>query len=280
VDWKPRTELGKEVNEGKITSIDYIFENGLRIKEPQIVERLLPDLKSEVIFIGGSPGKGGGIKRTPTRRTARMHRSGRRYKISACVIVGRPGYIGIGKAASKEHSTAINKATQYAKLSLIQIRRGCGSWECACEEAHSLPLKITGKGGSVRVTLMPAPKGIGLCIGDEEKKMLKIAGIRDIWSKVSGETKTRLNYAYAIYNALKNLNKLKLDLKIAKDKEEIKINEEATASSNMQKIEEKVPKSKINAEEKIEEIAEEELEIEEPSPEELLPEGAKEEELE
>src|SRR3989338_9382529 len=109
-EWIPRTELGKRVFSGEISSMQEIFNNGWKIKEAQIVDRLLPDIRSEIIFMGGSPGKGGGIKRTPTRRTVRIHRSGRRYKISACVVVGRPGYIGIGKATAKEHDVAINKA--------------------------------------------------------------------------------------------------------------------------------------------------------------------------
>ena len=34
--WVPKTELGKRVFEGKITSIDEIFKSGRKIKEPQI----------------------------------------------------------------------------------------------------------------------------------------------------------------------------------------------------------------------------------------------------
>ena len=122
MDWKPKTELGKEVMEGKVNSIDEIVERGLKIKEPEIVDMLLHDIGKEIIFMGGSPGKGGGIKRTSTRRTARMHRSGRRFKINACVVVGCPGYIGIGKASGTEHSIAIEKATQQAKLNIIPTK--------------------------------------------------------------------------------------------------------------------------------------------------------------
>jgi small subunit ribosomal protein S5 len=208
--WKPRTELGKAVLNGEITSIDEIFSKGLKIREPEIVDMLLPDLKTELIYIGGTPGKGGGIKRTPTRRTARMHRSGRRYKISAVVVVGRPGYIGVGRASAVEHADAINKATNAAKCALIPVMRGCGSWECGCGAPHSIPMIAKGKSGSVRVTLLPAPKGVGLCIGDEEKKMFRLVGIDDVWSRVSGETRTRLNYIQAIYDAFKSLNKMRL----------------------------------------------------------------------
>jgi len=49
--WVPATYVGRLVKEGKITSIDEIFANNLAIKEPEIVDVLLPDLKHEVIDV-------------------------------------------------------------------------------------------------------------------------------------------------------------------------------------------------------------------------------------
>lgn len=208
--WTPRTELGKAVFGGAITSIDEIFRRGEKIKEPEIVDRLLPGLKSEIIFIGGSPGKGGGIRRTSTRRTARMHRSGRRFTISAMVVVGNEnGYLGVGTSESTEHRIAIDKATQKAKMNIMPIKRGCGSWECGCGEVHSIPQEVGGKSGSVIVFLKPAPRGLGLCCSSEMKKLMKLAGISDIWTKTYGERRTRVNLVMATFNALKNLNKMK-----------------------------------------------------------------------
>ncbi|MBI2579949.1 MAG: 30S ribosomal protein S5 [Candidatus Aenigmarchaeota archaeon] len=210
-DWIPRTELGKEVAAGAIT-LDEIFSTGRKIKEPEIIDKLLPGLQSEIIYIGGSPGKGGGIKRTPTKRTARMHRSGRRYRVSAVVVVGDGnGYVGIGKAHAKENRDAIEKATQSAKLNVIPVKRSCGSWECNCGGSHSIPLRITGSEGSDRIMLIPAPRGIGLCINDEAKKILRLAGIRDVWSKAFGETRTRGNYAFSIFDAFRKINSMKLE---------------------------------------------------------------------
>ncbi len=124
-NWKPKTELGKLVIDGKVATLDEVFANGRKIKEPQIVDKLLPNLQSDIIFIGGSPGKGGGIRRTPTRRTARMHRSGRRYKVSALVVVGNgDGYFGVGKSESQEHRIATEKSAEEAKLNIIQVKRG------------------------------------------------------------------------------------------------------------------------------------------------------------
>ncbi|HDD35805.1 MAG TPA: 30S ribosomal protein S5 [Candidatus Desulfofervidus auxilii] len=212
-EWIPKTELGKRVLKGEFESLDEILKKGYVILEPEIVDAMIPDLKQEIIYIGGSPGKGGGIRRTPTKRTARMHKSGRRYKLTALVVVGNcDGIVGIGKASSREHRTAIEKASLQARLNVIRVRRGCGSWECACNENHSIPFKTRAKVGSVEVELMPAPKGVGIVANKPVKKILELAGIKDIWIKALGKTETRMNLASAVFEALKNLNRTKGDL--------------------------------------------------------------------
>lgn len=223
-NWIPRTELGKEVFEGKITSLDEIFASGRKIKESEIADKLL-NLRSEIILVGSSSGKGGGKRRTPTKRTTRMHRSGRRYTVSALVAVGNgDGYLGIGKAHSKENRVAIEKATENAKLNIVPIKRGCGSWECACGRVHSIPYEVMGKKGSVRVILKPAPKGVGLCISDEAKKLMHLAGIKDIWSKSFGATSSRTNFVMAIFESLKKINRMKT--KEEEKKEDIEYDKE------------------------------------------------------
>ena len=210
ISWVPRTKLGRDVLNKKITDINEILEKGIKIKEPQIVDMLIPNLQSELIYIGGRPGKGGGIERTPLRISAKMHRSGRRYASTAFAVVGnQDGIVGIGKGRGKEGRIAIEKAIEKAKLNLIRVPRGCGSWECGCGEPHSIPFKTKGKSGSVRVELMPAPKGIGLAVDDETKKILRLAGIKDVWIKTLGDTGTRFNLIKAVFNALKNLNRYK-----------------------------------------------------------------------
>ena len=211
--WIPKTKLGNDVLAGKYKSLDEILEKGELILEPAIVDAMVPDIMQEIIYIGGSPGKGGGIRRTATKMTARMHKSGRRYKLSAMVVVGNGnGIVGVGMAISREHRTALEKAVKGAKLSVIRVSRGCGSWECGCGGAHSIPFKTSGKAGSVHVTLLPAPKGVGLVANDEAKKILKLAGIHDVWVKTLGMTSTRNNMIMAIFDALKNLNMGKGDL--------------------------------------------------------------------
>ncbi|HIQ50211.1 MAG TPA: 30S ribosomal protein S5 [Nanoarchaeota archaeon] len=213
MEWVPKTELGRKVLNGEINSLDEVFLKGYRIMEPEIVDFLLPNLKVEIFLIGGSSGKGGGKKRVPVRRTTRMHKSGRRHKISMLVAVGNEdGWVGIGLGAGPmgKQREVYEKAVREAKKNIIPILRGCGSWECRCGEKHSIPLTVTGKCGSVRVKLMPAPRGLGLCAPDEIKKLLRLAGIQDIWMKSRGDTRTRINFVRAVFDALKSLHRYKL----------------------------------------------------------------------
>jgi small subunit ribosomal protein S5 len=214
LEWVPKTKLGKEVLEGKITDIRYLFENGIKITEPEIVDILLPGLSREIIYIGGSSGKGGGIRRTASKRTTRMHKSGRRFKVTVMVVVGDSnGYLGVGVAngPAGKSMEVIDKGIKKAKLNIIPIRRGCGSWECKCGSAHSIPFEVSGKSGSVNIKLKPAPKGIGLCVSNEVKKVIRLSGINDVWSKSRGQRVTRMNLIGAIFDALKKLAAYRID---------------------------------------------------------------------
>jgi small subunit ribosomal protein S5 len=191
-EWIPLTGLGRMVAAGEITSIDEVLASGRPIKEPQIVDLLLPDLEDEVLDIN---------------MVQRMTDSGRRVKFRTVVVVGnRNGYVGFGQGKDVQVGNAIQKAIVNAKLNLIKVSRGCGSWECGCDTGHSIPIEVTGKAGSVRVTLKPAPQGIGLVTGETPKKVLTLAGIKDVWAVNRGQTRTTINYAKATFEALKQTN--------------------------------------------------------------------------
>jgi len=59
---------------------------------------------------------------------------------------------------------------------------------------------------------MPGPRGLGIVANDASKKILKLAGIKDVWVKTSGNTGARANLILAIMQALKNLNRTKGEL--------------------------------------------------------------------
>jgi small subunit ribosomal protein S5 len=194
--WNPKTKLGKMVANGEITDISQILNKGLRIMEPEIVDVLLPEVtdqnNQEVLNIN---------------MVQRMTDSGRKVRFSAMVVIGnRNGYVGIGKAKAKEVGPAIRKAINNAKLNVIQVKRGCGSWECKCGTAHTVPFRVTGKASSVTVTLLPAPNGLGLAVSGVGKKILSLAGIKDAWSKTDGQTQTTVNFANAVMGALYQTN--------------------------------------------------------------------------
>ena len=55
--WKPRTSVGKKVKSGEITSIENILDQRLRIMEQEIVDALMPNLTTDLLFVGQSKGK-------------------------------------------------------------------------------------------------------------------------------------------------------------------------------------------------------------------------------
>jgi len=195
-EWVPLTSLGRMVQAGEIKGIDEVLASGKPIKEPEIVDAFLPDLVDEVLDIN---------------MVQRMTDSGRRVKFRAVVVVGnKDGYVGFGQGKDSQVGDAIKKAITNAKINLIRVRRGCGSWECGCSKPHSIPMLVNGVAGSVKVTLRPAPQGIGLVTGDIGKKVLELAGIKDVWAQTQGQTRTTINYAKATFNALKATNMIRL----------------------------------------------------------------------
>ncbi|MEM0128048.1 MAG: 30S ribosomal protein S5 [Thermoplasmatales archaeon] len=200
IEWVPRTRLGKMVKEGQLKSISEVIAMHVPIREPGIVDALLPNMVDEVIEI---------------KMVQKMSDSGRKVKFAATVVVGnRDGYVGMGHAKARETGDAIEKAIENAKLNIIEIKRGCGSWECGCGRSHTLPYEVMGKSGSVRVYLKPAPQGVGLAIGDIPKKVLSMAGIQDTWGFSEGHTKSTVNFAYATFNALKETVRFKMNSKL------------------------------------------------------------------
>ena len=203
--WKPETALGKLVREGKIKNIDEILDKGMKILEPEIVDTLLK-LENDLMFAGQSKGKFGGGKRRAWRQAQKKTKEGNVVTFSAFAVVGdRNGHIGLGFGKAKETLPAREKALRKAKLNIMRVARGSGSFDGKSEEPHSIPFKVEGKCGSVEIKLIHAPQGTGLVIGDEGKKILQLAGIKDIYSKSSGQTNTNLNYGKAIIDALKKL---------------------------------------------------------------------------
>merc|ERR1712230_6725 len=187
--WVPLTKLGRLVKAGKITSMNEIYTHSLPVKEYQIIDQFFPDpmLKDDVMKI------------MPVQKQTS---AGQRNRFKAFVAVGDSnGHLGLGVKSSKEVATAIRGGLIYAKLSLVPIRRGW--WGNKIGAAHTVPMKVTGKCGSVRVRLIPAPRGTGIVGAPTSKKLLQFAGISDCFTCTSGHSKTKGNFMKACFDALK-----------------------------------------------------------------------------
>lgn len=187
--WVPKTRLGKMIQEGRVTSIEEVFLGGLQVKEPQIMDSLLPDLQEEVINVN---------------LVQKQTDAGEKSSFKAIVAVGnRDGFIGLGSGKARQVRNAIEKAAADARLKIVPVRRGCGSWECGCGKPHSIPFQIEGKTGGAKIVIIPGPRGLGLVSSEVSKVILSLAGIKDCWTRSYGSTRTVPSSAYAVFDALK-----------------------------------------------------------------------------
>jgi small subunit ribosomal protein S5 len=177
------------IQEGRITSIEEVFTGGLQIREPQIVDALIPDIQEEVININ---------------LVQKQTDAGEKSRFKAIVAAGnRDGYIGLGSGKASQVRNAIEKAAADARLKIVPVRRGCGSWECGCGKPHSVPFQIEGKTGGAKIVVIPGPRGLGLVSSEVSKVILGLAGIKDCWTRSYGSTRTVPSFAYAVFDALK-----------------------------------------------------------------------------
>lgn len=216
--WKPKTEIGRKVKSGEITDIEEIFATGKPILETEVIDVLFPEIKSELLLIGQSKGKFGGGARRVFKQTQKKTKEGNKPSFVSMAVVGNgDGYVGVGYAKAKETVPSREKSIRQAKLNMFAVRRGSGSWLSSTSQPHSIPFEVTGKCGSTKITLMPAPVGKGLIVEKECKKILEIAGIKDVWSKTTGQTGTKVNLVKACVSALQKLNKYKVSDKKTKE---------------------------------------------------------------
>jgi len=192
--------LGRLVLAGKIESLEEIYRFSIPIKEHQIIDHLYAKQAKDdgLNEEEGSKLKEEVMKIMPVQKQTR---AGQRTRFKAFIVIGDgDGHIGLGVKVAVDVQGAIKGGIKDAKLNLIPVRRGY--YQNQIGNPHTIPNKVTGKGGSVRIRLIPAPRGTGLVLAKASKKMLSMAGIQDCYSKSTGQTRTRGNFLKATYDAL------------------------------------------------------------------------------
>jgi len=121
--------------------------------------------------------------------------------LQAYVAVGdSKGHLGLGTKCSREVANSITGATNDAIMNIIPIRMGF--WGNKLGLPHTVPCKLTGRAGSSMIRLIPAPRGTGIVAAGTAKKLLQMAGVADCYTCVSGDTRTRGNFAKATFAAI------------------------------------------------------------------------------
>jgi small subunit ribosomal protein S2e len=181
------TKIGRLVKMGLINKLEELYLFSVPIKEHQIIDHFLPTLKDEVMRV------------TPVQKQTA---AGQRTRFKAFIVVGDfNGHVGLGVRCAKEVATAIRCAIINAKLSVLPVRRGY--WGNNIGLPHTVPCKLTGKCGSCRVRLVPAPRGAGIIAAKVPKKFLGMAGVEDVYTNTTGNTKTSGNFVLATFDAVR-----------------------------------------------------------------------------
>ena len=114
---------------GDVLSYEQAIATGFPIREVEIVDALLPDIEDDVLSVN---------------MIQRMTDSGRRVRFNVLCAVGNgDGYVGLSVCKGKEVASTIQKAITQAKLNLIPVFRGNGSWEAAEGPGNSIPVSYT-----------------------------------------------------------------------------------------------------------------------------------------
>ena len=145
-----------------------------------IDEALQTDVRDDVIAIN---------------RSAAVVKGGRRFSFSSLAVVGNgDGLVGIGYGKAKEVPSAVEKSVKDGRKRLMRVVR----------EGTTIPHMVEARYCSSRVRLIPASPGTGVIAGKAVRKVVELAGITDILTKVYGSTNA-LNVVKATMAALANL---------------------------------------------------------------------------
>ena len=130
------------------------------------------------------------------KRVTKVVKGGRNMRFAALVVVGdKNGHVGAGIGKAAEIPEAIRKGKEDAIKSLVEV---------PINDNGSIPHDWTGKFGSASVLLKTSPEGTGIIAGGPARKVLELAGYKNIRTKSLGSN-NKQNVVLATINGLTNL---------------------------------------------------------------------------
>ena len=130
------------------------------------------------------------------KRVTKVVKGGRNMRFAALVVVGdKNGHVGAGIGKATEIPEAIRKGKEDAIKSLVEV---------PINDNGSIPHDFTGKFGSASVLLKTSPEGTGIIAGGPARKVLELAGYKNIRTKSLGSN-NKQNVVLATINGLTNL---------------------------------------------------------------------------
>lgn len=132
-------------------------------------------------------------------RVTRVVAGGRRLRFRATVVIGnRKGRVGVGLGKASEVAVAIQKAIAKAKKSLMTVPI----------TNDTIPHPVNQKFKAAKIMIKPAHAGTGIIAGGAVRKILELAGVKNVLSKCFG-TSNKIANAKATIMALKKLQNVK-----------------------------------------------------------------------
>lgn len=130
------------------------------------------------------------------RRVTRVVAGGRRFSFRVAAVAGNhKGKVGVGLGKANDISDAIGKAINNAKKNSIKVE---------LTDNNTIPHELSAKYNASEVNMYPAP-GRGLVSGSSVRDVVRLAGIKDVSTKLISRTKNKLNNARAAVAALKKI---------------------------------------------------------------------------